>query len=131
MGTMSATNGNHSLKKIARQAMIEGGLDPDFPPSAQQQLESIQKAAEPSEGTIFRATVRNQAKLAYDSVAAGLEGKAKLPTKVAAVPGLVEQLRLQERVSQTMKELRHEHGALDLQSIEPRAILSDGKIVGL
>ncbi len=38
-----------------------------------------------SEGTIYRATVRNRAKLAYNSVAAWLDGKASMPAKVAAV----------------------------------------------
>ncbi len=66
------------------------------------------------EGTIYRATVRNHAKLAYNSVAAWLDGKANIPTKVAAVAGLAEQLQLQKRVSQTMKQLRYQHGALDL-----------------
>ena len=83
------------------------------------------------EGTIYRATVRNHAKLAYNSVAAWLDGKAKMPAKVAAVAGLAEQLQLQKRVSQAMKQLRYQHGALDLQAIEPRAIMSDGQIQGL
>ena len=83
------------------------------------------------EGTIYRATVRNRAKLAYNSVAAWLDGKAGMPAKVAAVAGLAEQLRLQQRVSQAMKQLRYQHGALDLQAIEPRAIMSDGQILGL
>ena len=41
-----------SLREIARRAMIERGLDPDFSPSALQQLDSIQKAAEPSDGLL-------------------------------------------------------------------------------
>lgn len=44
---------------------------------------------------------------------------------------MAEQLRLQWRISQAMKELRHEHGALDLRTLEPRALVSDGQIVGL
>ena len=83
------------------------------------------------EGAIYRATVRNRAKLAYDSVAAWLEGTGIMPAKLAAVAGLADQLQLQKRVSQTMKHLRYQHGALDLQTIEPRAIMSDGQIVGL
>ena len=229
-----------SLKEIARRAMIDCGLDPDFSAAALRQLDSIQKAAEPGDGlldlrgllwcsidnddsrdldqltvaqelpdgqtkilvaiadvdalvvagspidqqaqrnttsvytaaqvfpmlpeklstdltslsenedrtavvtemvvapdgslgqgTIYRATVKNRAKLAYNSVAAWLDGKARMPAKVAAVNGLVEQLQLQKRVSQAMKQLRYQHGALDLQAIEPRAVMSDGQIQGL
>jgi ribonuclease R len=229
-----------SLREIARRAMIERGLDPDFSPSVLRQLDSIQKAAEPSDGlldlremlwcsidnddsrdldqvtvaqeladgktkilvaiadvdalvvagspidqhaqcnttsvytaaqvfpmlpeklstdltslsegedrtavvtemvvapdgslgrgTIYRATVKNYAKLAYNSVAAWLDGKAKTPPKLAAVAGLADQLQLQKRVSQSMKQLRYQHGALDLQAIEPRAVMSDGQILGL
>ena len=83
------------------------------------------------EGAIYRATVRNRAKLAYDSVAAWLEGTGIMPAKLAATAGLADQLQLQKRVSQTMKHLRYQHGALDLQTIEPRAIMRDGQIVGL
>jgi hypothetical protein len=41
-----------SLREIARRAMIDRGLDPDFSPSALQQLDLIQKAAEPSDGLL-------------------------------------------------------------------------------
>jgi hypothetical protein len=48
IGHMSTKAENRSsLKEIARRAMIERGLDPDFSPSALRQLDSIQKAAEP------------------------------------------------------------------------------------
>jgi VacB/RNase II family 3'-5' exoribonuclease len=82
-------------------------------------------------GTIYRALVRNKAKLAYHGVADWLDGKAAMPARAAAVSGMAEQLRLQWRVSQAMKELRHEHGALDLRTLEPRALVSEGQIVGL
>ncbi|HVX61336.1 MAG TPA: RNB domain-containing ribonuclease [Pirellulales bacterium] len=82
-------------------------------------------------GKIQRATVRNKAKLAYNSVAAWLDGKAAMPQAVASVAGMAEQLRLQQRVSQAMKELRHEHGALDLRTLEPKAVISGSEIVGL
>ena len=68
---------------------------------------------------IYRACVRNQAKLAYDSVAAWLDG-GKMPEAVAAVPGLDENLRLQDKVAQRMKDLRQVHGALSFESLEAR-----------
>jgi VacB/RNase II family 3'-5' exoribonuclease len=80
---------------------------------------------------IYRARVRNQAKLAYNSVAAWLEGKGPMPEAVAAVPGLFDNLRLQDRVAQQLKALRHEHGALDLQTLEARPVIVGDKIQDL
>ncbi|HVO18319.1 MAG TPA: RNB domain-containing ribonuclease [Anaeromyxobacter sp.] len=71
---------------------------------------------------VYRAQVRNAAKLAYDAVAAWLEGAAPAPARVAAVPGMEQQLRTQDRVAQAMKALRHLHGALSLESTEARAV---------
>ncbi len=82
-------------------------------------------------GTVYPGLVRNKAKLAYHGVADWLDGKAAIPARAAAVSGMAEQLRLQWRVSQAMKALRHEHGALDLRTLEPRAVTSDDQIVGL
>jgi VacB/RNase II family 3'-5' exoribonuclease len=77
---------------------------------------------------VYRAAVVNRAKLTYDGVAAWLDGEAPAPPRVAAVPGLAEQLRTQDRVAQAMKALRHRHGALSLETLEPRAVL-DGDAV--
>jgi exoribonuclease-2 len=81
--------------------------------------------------TIYRARVRNQAKLAYNSVAAWLEGAGPMPEAVAAVPGLAENLQLQDRVAQQLKALRHEHGALDLQTLEARPVFAGDEIQDL
>jgi len=77
---------------------------------------------------VYRAVVRNRAKLAYDGVAAWLDGAAPAPSRLAAVPGMDEQLRMQDRVAQAMKAVRHEHGALDLETLEVRAVF-DGDIL--
>ena len=50
---------------------------------------------------VYQARVRNHAKLAYNSVAAWLEGSGAVPEAVAAVNGLEENLRLQDQVSPT------------------------------
>jgi exoribonuclease-2 len=80
---------------------------------------------------IYRALVRNHAKLAYNSVAAWLESKGPMPEAVAVVPGLAENLRIQDRVAQQLKGLRHENGALDLQTLEARPILAGDEIQDL
>jgi VacB/RNase II family 3'-5' exoribonuclease len=77
---------------------------------------------------IYRARVRNQAKLAYNDVAAWLDGKRPAPAAVAAVPGMAENLRLQDRVAQQLKGLRHEHGALELQTLEARPVFAGDEI---
>ncbi len=80
---------------------------------------------------IYRACVRNHAKLAYNSVSEWLEGKGPLPSAVHRVPGLDEQLRLQDRFAQKMKALRYKNGALDLETIEPRAVMQNGMVVDM
>ena len=80
---------------------------------------------------IYRALVRNHAKLAYNSVAAWLEGKGPVPEAVEAVPGLAENLRIQDRIAQTLKALRHEHGASDLQTLEARPVFDGDEIQDL
>ena len=80
------------------------------------------------ESDIYRAVVRNRAKLAYDGVAAWLEGVSTPPRRVSAVPGMEEQLRVQDRAAQAMKAVRHQHGALSLETIEARAVF-DGDVI--
>jgi exoribonuclease-2 len=80
---------------------------------------------------VSRALVRNAAKLAYDSVAAWLDGTAPAPPGLAAVPGLEQQLRTQDRVAQAMKSLRHQHGALTLESTEARTVFQGDLLTDL
>jgi exoribonuclease-2 len=82
-------------------------------------------------GDVYRGLVLNKAKLAYDSVGMWLEKKAEAPEKVSAVPGLAENLQMQDKIADAMRENRHEHGALDLDTIEPRAVLKNGDVVDL
>ena len=77
---------------------------------------------------LYGATVRNRAKLAYNSVAAWLEGKGPAPDPIAVVEGLAENLRIQDRVAQQLKSFRHEHGALGLETIEARPVF-DGDVI--
>ena len=77
---------------------------------------------------IYRACVRNRAKLAYSGVAAWLEGRGIVPEAVAAVNGLAENLRVQDRVAQSMRNLRHVHGALSLETLEARSIFDGDEI---
>ncbi|HVR63677.1 MAG TPA: RNB domain-containing ribonuclease [Polyangia bacterium] len=89
---------------------------------------SVDGSGQIADGRLYRALVVNRAKLAYNGVAAWLEGRAEAPAKLAAVPGLADNLRLQDRVAQQLRQRRHEGGALDLQTLEPRAVF-DGETV--
>jgi VacB/RNase II family 3'-5' exoribonuclease len=77
---------------------------------------------------IYRARVRNHAQLAYNSVAAWLEGSGAIPDKITAVNGLDNNLRVQDRVAQSLKNLRHVHGALSLETIEAKPIFDGDQI---
>lgn len=80
---------------------------------------------------VYRAAVRNHAKLTYNGVAAWLEGGAPMPEAVAAVSGLDEALRLQDRTAKSMKNLRHAQGALSLETIEAKPVFEGDKISNL
>ncbi|MDE2180731.1 MAG: RNB domain-containing ribonuclease, partial [candidate division NC10 bacterium] len=80
---------------------------------------------------IYRAWVLNHAKLVYNSVALWLDGKGPAPGRVATVAGLDEQLRVQDRAAQALRTVRHMHGALSLETIEPRAVFEDDVLTDL
>ncbi|HWP67732.1 MAG TPA: ribonuclease catalytic domain-containing protein, partial [Rectinemataceae bacterium] len=80
---------------------------------------------------VYRALVRNRAKLAYNSVAAWLEGEKTAPEAVTAVPALDANLRMQDGTAQKMRNFRHIHGSLSLETIEARPIFDGDQISGL
>lgn len=80
---------------------------------------------------IYRALVRSYAKLEYNSVAAWIEGNGPIPEAVAVVSGLEKNLLIQDRIAQQLKELRHKHGALDLETLEARPVFAGDEIQAL
>jgi exoribonuclease-2 len=80
---------------------------------------------------LYQAMVRNRAKLAYNSVAAWLEGNGPMPPAIGTVSGLDENLRLQDQVARKLKALRHLHGALDLETIEARPVFDGDELKDL
>lgn len=91
---------------------------------------TVDSAGSLSDCEIFRAAVRNRAKLAYDAVSVGLEG-GEFPERAREVGGIVEQLTLQDAAAQALRGRREEEGALDLETLEPRAVFHDDAIVDL
>ena len=77
---------------------------------------------------IYRARVRNHAKLAYNSVAAWLDQHGATPEAMVAVQGLAENLRMQDRVAQSLKNFRELQGSLSLETIEAKAVFDGDQI---
>jgi VacB/RNase II family 3'-5' exoribonuclease len=79
---------------------------------------------------VYRAMVRNRAKLAYDEVGAWLDG-GPAPRAIAGNSAMVAQLVLQHEASNRLKAERARNGALELETIEASAVTSGGRIVDL
>jgi VacB/RNase II family 3'-5' exoribonuclease len=77
---------------------------------------------------VFRALVNNKAKLVYEEIGDWFEGTKPVPPPVQAVPGLEAQLRLQLEASSRLKKYRTEQGALELDTLEPRTVVEEGKV---
>jgi exoribonuclease II len=81
--------------------------------------------------TLYRAKVRNQAKLAYDAVSAWIESDAPLPKAAAEVHGMEAQLRMQDNLAQRLRKRRHTEGALDFVTFQPRALFEGEDVVDI
>jgi VacB/RNase II family 3'-5' exoribonuclease len=77
---------------------------------------------------IYVARVQNHAKLVYEQVGAWLEGHGDPPHGGQAI---ADQLKLQDDAAQRLRELRHEHGALALETIEASPVMKDDDVVDL
>ena len=135
-----------TLAAIARRAMIERGLEADFPPAAQHELATI---SAPAAATADVRDLRDRLWASIDNddsrdldqltVAESLAGErvrilvavadvdalvrqGSAPRRILETPGLDENLRLQDRVAQQLVELRHRHGALRLETLEAHAV---------
>jgi len=78
---------------------------------------------------VYRAIVRNQAQLAYDSVGAWLEGTGPAPAKVAASSALQAQLKLQSEAAQILRRQRYQNGALNIDTAEVRPVILNQQVV--
>jgi exoribonuclease-2 len=80
---------------------------------------------------VYGASVRNHAKLAYNGVGAWLAGSGPLPAAAASVPGMDEQLRIQDRAAQALRRARYERGALEFQTLEVQHVFDGDSLRGL
>jgi exoribonuclease-2 len=91
----------------------------------------VRKEGSIASSDVYRALVKNRAKLAYNGVAAWLDGTGPAPAPVLAVPGMDAQIRVQDRVAQELRKLRFEHGALTLETLEARAVFDGSALSDL
>lgn len=90
----------------------------------------ISKEGQVTSSSIYLALVENHAKLAYNEVSAVLEGLS-VPNPHFQNTALITQLRLQDEAAQRLRNQRHEHGALELETIEAIPTMLNGKIQSL
>ncbi|VVB57476.1 Ribonuclease R [uncultured archaeon] len=82
-------------------------------------------------GKVYRALVRNKAKLVYEQVGAWLEGREAAPKLIAESPELQAQIRLQDEASQRLGKYRAGQGALELETLKTKAIIQNERVLGL
>ena len=81
---------------------------------------------------VYRAVVRNRAKMDYESAGVWLEGRGPAPAPVEQVEGLEAQVRLQDEAARALHELRRRCGALELERGELVPVLDgQGRVVRL
>ncbi|HVN65144.1 MAG TPA: RNB domain-containing ribonuclease [Methanomicrobiales archaeon] len=110
-GITSLLPGGDRMAVVVEYAVLPGG---DFRP-----------------GEVYRAIVRNKAKLVYEVIGDWFDGYSPVPRVVKDVPGLEAQLRLQLEASRRLKKYRMEQGALELDTLEPKVVVEEGKVCRL
>ncbi len=80
---------------------------------------------------VYRALVRNRAKLSYAEIGAWLDENLPTPESVAEVEGLDAQIRLQQKTAAHLYQLRRRNGALEFETIEAAPVVLDDMISDL
>jgi VacB/RNase II family 3'-5' exoribonuclease len=80
---------------------------------------------------IYRARLVNHAKLVYEDVGGWLENHGEAPPEIARDPVLADQVRMQDEAAQRLRRRRIDQGALQLETVEARAVAKDGNVVDL
>ncbi len=77
---------------------------------------------------VYRAHVRNRAKLTYEAVAAWLDGKGPAPAPLDQDPEIAKQVRLQDAMASRLRASRQRGGALDFDRTELKPVVLDGVV---
>jgi exoribonuclease-2 len=82
----------------------------------------------PGSALVYQALLRNQAKLDYETIGAWLDNESnaatEVPEIVSLVPGLEQQIRLQDEAAQRLARRRRRGGALELDTAEAQPVLT-------
>ena len=81
-------------------------------------------------GKIYRAIVRNHAKLVYEEVGDWLEGTGPIPQTVRETPGIERQILLQHEAAMRMRR-RGPRRALALETIEAEPVVEGNRVIEL
>lgn len=74
---------------------------------------------------VYRALVRNTAKLTYNAIAAWLGGSGPAPAAFGRLPELAEQVRRQDAIAGRLRERREDQGALEFARSELRPVVEE------
>jgi exoribonuclease-2 len=80
---------------------------------------------------LYRASVRNEAKLTYSGVSRWLDGEGPPPDPVARHPHLQAQVRGHDAVAARLRALRQSRGALNVKTVSARPVFDNGDLVDL
>lgn len=83
------------------------------------------------ESNIYRALVRNKAKLAYDAVSQWFEGVGELPGPAQKVVGMDTQLSMQDELAQKLRAQRRSQGSLEFETFQPHAVFEGDIIIDI
>jgi exoribonuclease-2 len=92
---------------------------------------TVKENGDVPDSTFYRALVRNQAKLDYESVGNWFDHDGPTPKSIEQIPGLKEQIELQRQAAVRLQAYRRAKGALEFESIESEAVVVNGNITGL
>jgi VacB/RNase II family 3'-5' exoribonuclease len=134
----AAANGSSVYTGVVIFPMLPERLSCDLTslkPGADRLAVVIEYAVKPDgdvrHGGIYRAIVRNKAKLVYEEVGDWLEGKGAVPSAIAQTPLLQEQVRLQDEASERLRGYRMRQGTLELDTIEAKPLIRDEVVTSL
>lgn len=88
---------------------------------------NVKKSGQIKYGAVYRAWVRNTAKLVYEDVGQWLQ-EPQARSYDWLTPQLQGQLRLQQEASLRLLAWRQQQGMLEFESIEPKAVIVNGRI---
>lgn len=91
----------------------------------------VQPDGSVDDARLYRAAVRNRAKLTYERVSRWLDGEGDAVPQVASVPELAEQLRVHDAVATRLRQWRQRRGALNVTTVSARPVFENDRLVDL